>query len=134
MSDPILDLLLAAATAEEQRVVRAVAERLGLLWHCESCGTGNAHPDTACAHCHCPADPDRPTAPELTVTLLVSAFTDTTVAVYTDPDHAERAAAAVNAAHGDEVVRVGRRVDHDAPYTGPHARPDATAALAVGDA
>lgn len=47
----VLNDLLSAATDDEDEIIRSVARRAGVLWHCERCTFDNPGNTTFCASC-----------------------------------------------------------------------------------
>lgn len=104
-----LALLLEASDGEgEEATLRALAYRVGLLWHCEACKCDNPG-DLVCEQCHMPPPEGTPDAPRLMVVAVVSKATGVPVAVY-DTDGVDGAATVIewfNEASEAELVAEG---------------------------
>jgi len=114
MNQTLVLLLEASDSEDEEATLRALAYRVGLLWHCDACNLDNPG-DLTCEQCRMPPPEDTPEAPRLMVTAVVSKATGVPVAVY-DTDGVDGAGPVVewfNEAHEGELVTL-------APLTLPH--------------
>jgi hypothetical protein len=110
-----LALLLDTCDGEdEDAMLRALAYRAGLLWHCEECGCDNPG-DLSCEQCRREPPEDTPEAPRLMVVPVVSKTTGVTVAVY-DTDDEDGAASVVEWFNSDgdlDLVTTGEPIPYN---------------------